>query len=679
MRKSSSAGRKLFSVIMSISLMSAVSAQNTSGLPDFSINLKPEEITAQPRPQDDFYQYANYDWFRNMKRPADHLMYGSFDIVADSVNMQLAEITETAAAAAAAGKASRYEKNIAALYSTISDRDGREKAGLGTLKPYLERIEKCATVQEYVDTMFSICMETGTGIYCGFGIGGDPFENKRYVISLCPPATGTGRQYFENPANAPGIESLKKYYGEMLVLYGRDAGTARTESEQIIGLIRDLALHSMYKYESMNPANNRRLDIDGVEKLYSNVNVREMLEAGKIGPSQGISEWYVNAYDLISYFNTLLTPEHLGLIREATIASMLVLYSGSLSPEYENSSLSFQKSFTGTEAKPQTERDMEMCENLLSDTYGRIYPSRYFSPDMRKEVISYVRKIQEQYKKTLSAVSWMSPATKKKALLKLDKMAVNIGYSENYCRYIDTLSLTSSSEGGCLIDNVLSMQSESQKYFRKLAGKKVDRSILPWTPQTVNAFYNPFDNSINFPAAILQSPFYDKNASEAENLGGVGMVIAHEITHCFDSLGSKYDENGAVRNWWTDEDRNEYTARQKKIADFYTRYHLSDGAYVNGANTLGENIADLGSLGCITAIIGPDSGKLAEAYMSFARLWKEEGTPEFYSAIMEADEHTISAVRVDAVLSSIPEFYTVFDVKEGDAMYVPPEDRVKLW
>jgi len=243
---------------------------------------------------------------------------------------------------------------------------------------------------------------------------------------------------------------------------------------------------------------------------------------------------------------------------------------------------------------------------------------------------------------------------------------------------IDLIRIKSPKQGGTLIGNVLGITKTSLDYSYGLLNKPVDRKIWSELPQTVNAGYYPSDNSINFPAGILQQAFYDHRASRETNLGGVGMVIAHEMTHSFDNNGAQYNEHGAISNWWTENDYKEFEKRQANIIKFYDRYKFGGGMSENGTQTLSENIADLGAMSCLTSIVGDDPAKLREVYANFAVIWRSLLTDEELRGCM-TDVHSVPYVRVDAVLSSTDGFYKAYDLKPGDPMYAAPEERARLW
>jgi putative endopeptidase len=284
----------------------------------------------------------------------------------------------------------------------------------------------------------------------------------------------------------------------------------------------------------------------------------------------------------------------------------------------------------------------------------------------------------------LAGLDWMSEATKQRAILKLDTMTMNVGWPDVWPdSYLDNYSVKSVKDGGSLINSIIDYDIIVNRHQYSLFGTKVDKTAWPddlnFTPQTVNAFYNPYSNSINILAGIMQAPFYDAKASEPANLGGIGFGIAHEITHAFDAAGSEYDEHGTLNNWWTDADRAAFIEKTGAISKYYSRYEAGSLGMVNGELTLTENIADLGAMQCVTAVIGENNTNgIRQCCTNFAVCWRLKAKKNYYQRQF-ANIHSPNPVRTDGVLSSTDAFYTAYDVQPGDGMYVAPEDRVGIW
>ena len=651
--------------------------------PDFMVQV-PYTGNGEPVPaQQDFYLHVNAGWLKNTKLKPYEAISSAFSQADDKVQEQMTELTQKALKHQAAGRATPDEQKVANLYACILDKEGRNKTGLGNLVPVLKRIEAVHDLQGYAETMADICKHNQNvpTLVGNYEITNDPINNDRYVVAIKEPHVSLSREQVENEKNEQLFGFYRDHIRDILHLYGRDQATATKTAQDIFNLQKDLALHSQTIADKADPSkSSSKLNLKEVKKLYTHLDAEKMLNAAGVGPKNGIKEWYVGDKGQIDRVNALYTPQNLPLLKEYGIYALLSAYGNLLTEDYQNATNNFEKLASGTETVEAPERqNLKTNSGLLNQVYGRLYASTYFGEDRKQEVKSYLQLIMDEYRKKLEQLDWMSPATKKKALLKLDKMDINIGYPEAWPEYIEQLQIKAPGEGGSLINNVLSMGELVSSWERDKVGKPVRKDLWEdMMPQTINAGYNPTDNSINFPAGILQAPFYDTKADRETNLGGIGMVIAHEITHCFDNNGAQFDELGRLRNWWTPADYAEFKKRQAGVVSYYNRFMLPDGKHVQGAQTLSENIADLGSLSCLSDIVKDDSQGLRRMYTNFAVIWRSKMT-DAISELMLEDIHSLPYIRVDGVLSSTDAFYKVFDVKPGDAMYVAPELRAKLW
>ncbi len=665
----------------SIAVAMLLSSGSIAAAPkDIDVQLDAEQLTTSPRAQDDFYLHVNYEWMKKTPIPAEETRVEAFSVLDNRARDRLDQITVEAVQHVKAGTANVDEKNIAALYGCIQDYSGREKAGLGKLAAPLQKIEQAATPQEYVETMMDLSQQLSfQGLISGFCVDREPLSNEKYTVWLNIPDTGLGKEYFANPRNADNVGHYQEYIAKMLNLYGRDAQTAEREAADILALQQDLAQHSLGIGELYDPQKSiHPLSLAEVRHLYGSLDTEAMLRRGGILDS--VDHWYVSDPDAVRRSSQLLTKERLPVFKEYAIFKLLHDYSACLPKSYREAASHYKQYKGGAAAEKSLERqEQELDQSMLGLSYGRQYADHYFTDEDQRLVTDYVHRIQVVYRAKLAKIDWLENKTRQKAILKLDEMNLHVGKPEKWQPYIDTFDLKAPSEGGTLIDNVLSLQTQMRAYELELIGKPIDNALW-WgiLPQVVNAYYSSSDNSINFPAGILQAPFYDKAADDSTNLGGMGMLIAHEITHSFDSSGAQYDEKGRLRNWWSWKDWQAYKKRQQAIIRYYDRYRFPDGSHEDGEQTLTENIADLGALSCITTLAGTDREALRRMYTSYARAWSAKMTPAKFRDLL-TDVHSLSVVRVNAVLSSIDEFYDAFDVQPGDRMYLEPQERVKLW
>jgi putative endopeptidase len=346
----------------------------------------------------------------------------------------------------------------------------------------------------------------------------------------------------------------------------------------------------------------------------------------------------------------------------------------------------YSKTLNGVKTqKPQWRRGVELVNGNLGEMVGKLYVEKHFSPEAKKRMLELVGNLLKAYETSIKELDWMGPETKKKALDKISKFTPKIGYPDKWRDY-STLKVSKNDLFG---NQHRSREFEYNRMIDKL-GKPVDRTEWGMTPQTVNAYYNPPMNEIVFPAAILQAPFFDMNAEDAVNYGGIGAVIGHEIGHGFDDQGSTFDGDGVMRNWWTEKDKTEFKKRTNALVAQYSAFKVFPDLNVNGEFTLGENIGDLGGLSiALKAYTASLAGKPApvmdgftgeqRVFIGWAQVWLNKSTEEALRTQVGTDPHSPAKFRVNGVVRNIPEFYTAFNVKPGDSLYLAPEKRVKIW
>ena len=650
---------------------------------EFNVRLFIKDVHARPTVQEDYFLYVNYDWMKTHKIPATKSAYGVTAQAEDVVRERLAAITGRCLKTGAKDGEKSDEARIANLRRCIADTKGREKTGLGELAEPLREIDNVKTIGEYGTLMGRLMRSYGVGsLFGSFGVDVDIFTADCYRASIGRPGMGLGREFYQQQGIEDYLKAYTDYIAGLLELYGRPREAAERSAGAILAYQQDLARHALSKAEMGDPSVAiRELKLDELKKIYGNFDIEAALNAAGIGPANGADRWITSDGKLLEYAAGLCTPDRLQLFKDYAIFSLLDDFASVLPAKYARLQTKYVNFLNGVRKnKPKRKADDELCEELLPFCYGRLYGKLYFSPADKKEVTSYVMLVMNEYRKRLASADWLCEATRKQALKKLDTMVVRVGYPDQngWPPYLDALAVKGPQEDGTLIGNAVSLGRTQLDYSFGLLGKPVDRNLWTAEPQMVNAFYNPSDNSINFPAGYLLPPFYDPKASRETNLGDIGNIIGHEMTHCFDSCGAQYDEHGALRNWWTEEDYREFKKRQAAIVKYYNRYKLADGIYQDGAQTLTENIADLGGLSCIASIVGDDPAKLRAMYESYAVSWRVMINEAEFRLYL-TDEHAIDHVRADATASAEDSFYKAYDVKPGDPMYVAPEERVRIW
>ncbi|MCI2049270.1 MAG: M13 family metallopeptidase [Lachnospiraceae bacterium] len=669
---------------MSLSTMLPVNAAAAK----FHVDLNGDEETTAPRAQDDFYLSQNFDWMKASVIPETKIDIGSLENMSELSAQRLLEITKDCVKNRSQYSKTSDQGKIADFYSQYLDMDSRNKAGYGNLSSILDLVESAQDTASLTKVSAVLLHTYGIPFLVDkISPEEDPLGiSSTYIACDSGPALDFNKIAFLSDSYAEYVNILRDHIRNLLVLYGRDENTASSEADSMIEIEREIWAASQDKTAQKNPsAYYKTYTYDQLKAMHKNIDIDVILQETGMTPENGATTFMVPEAGAVEKADELYTAENLPVLKDYLIYWILDTYSGNLTQAYEDEGLAYYRKLTGTtEDDPADRRASQKVSNLLYSSYGRLYAKQYCSEKARTEVKGYVKKIVAQYRTMLAGLDWMSEATKQRAILKLDTITINVGWPNVWPdSYLDNYSVKSPKEGGSLINNYLDYKIITVRQQYSLFGTKVDKKTWPddrkVVPQNVNAFYDAASNSINILAGVMQAPFYDPDATDATNLGGIGMVVAHEITHAFDAKGSQYDETGRLNNWWTDADRAAFTERTAAISEYFSRYELGSLGMLSGELTLSENIADLGALQCITAIIGENNtDEIRQCYTNYAVCWRTIGRKSYYLSGL-TDEHSPDPVRVDGVLSNLNAFYTAFDVKPGDGMYVAPEDRVGIW
>lgn len=487
------------------------------------------------------------------------------------------------------------------------------------------------------------------------------------------------REYYleKSEKNLEIQKAYKLFLKKMFVLNGYSESTAVAKAENVFNFESKLSLSMLKREETRNPDKiYNPYALSELEKEFPYFNWRVYLRNTGLLKADKI---IITEPEYIKALNKEFKEENINIIKDYMESVILRDSSSLLSREFENASFEYSKVFSGiNEMLPDDERAFNLLNNMLGELLGSIYVKEYFTEDAKNDVILMIKEIITTYETRIRKLSWMSEASKDQAVKKLETMTIKVGYPDKWEDY-SNIQIKNYQDGGSLYSNVKSIGDFKREKALKDLNKKVDKSRWSMTPQTINAYYNPTANEIVFPAAILQSPFYDYNTSKAKNYGGIGAVIGHEITHAFDDEGSKFDEAGNLKDWWTFNDRKNYEKRTEALAKQYSRYKVGDEK-INGKLTLGENIADLGGVSVALEIVKNDNpDNLEEFFEAYAVIWRNQATKERESYLIKIDPHSPGRYRVNGILTNIDEFYGVYNVKKTDKMYIKPDDRIRIW
>lgn len=637
-------------------------------------NDKEDEI----RYQDDYYEYVNSNLLSKINFSATDAHWDWFSELNAYVHNDLDQIIYELKDSTEDYEKGSSEQKIRDMYECVSDMDNRDKTGLGPLEPHLNSIRNANSIEEYIDAMAKLSGEFGfSSIVGGYTIMQDMADSGKYAVYLMYADTLIGKEYVEDEASKVYVDRYFEYVRDMLMEYGMTKAEAEKSSAAIERLLRDICSETLTKEQYYNPnITYNTFTSDELKKLYTNVDIDKMLKTLRI---DGQSKYIIKDVNQAKKINSLLIEENLQDLKDY---STFVL----LNDAAEYSTRNFAKLkedmenylYGITQSWGDEKQWRDLTRDLLPWDFGAKYVEEHFSQQDKEDVEEMIQLIMKEYEDIIMAQEWMSDETKQKAIRKLETMQVKIGYPDIWPASKDMMQVTPISEGGSLLSNLLVSMNVSIEDSLANLGGEVDRSEWNMTPQTINATYDPLNNEVTFPAAILQAPIYNSENSEAGNLGGIGFVIAHEISHAFDSSGSLYDEYGNYNDWWNQDERAEYEKLSESIVEYYNNYEMM-GQPVNGELTLMENIADLGALTCITAIIGDDKEALDDAFGQMAYNWAAMDTESYMKYLLNTDTHSPNKIRVNATLSSCDAFYYTYDIKETDGMYVAPQDRVGIW
>jgi predicted metalloendopeptidase len=677
---------KFKNIVLSVSAAALLTAFVAGG--DYrALNLN--FIDSSVNPGDDFYSFVNGKWMKQTEIPSDRGRWGSFDALGKMADSMALEVLKTAAKSGDFSADSDQGKAIA-LYSSVMDLSNRNKQGVKPLVPYLMEIASLKTKKDISNYMVKYA-PYGGGFFLGFYVGADVKNSNQNVMYSYGPGLGLPDRDYYLKTDEKSVKlqaAYKKFIVDVFKAYNWQ-GNPENIAETIYGMEKYLAENKMSRVEMRDPAKRYNpKSLKEFKKMHKGMDVDGMLKALGVSPDKIIVGDVKNMEAAAKMFKE----------RDVEDLKALLLWSDmrggleNLSQELEQLRFDFYgKTLRGTPAqRPQEERALAVVNGTLGEALGKLYVEKYFPEEAKKVAKQMVDDVIAAYRVRINNLDWMSAETKKKANVKLDKMMVKIGYPDKWEDY-SQLTIKTYAQGGSYFQNMLNAAKWGMAQNMAEFGKPVDKSKWGMSPQTVNAYYNPVNNEIVFPAAILQPPFFDFRNDPAVNFGGIGAVIGHEISHGFDDAGAQFDADGNLKNWWTEQDLKQFKERGKKLAEQYSSYEALPGKYVNGEFTLGENIGDLG--GVASAYDGlmihlkrePVAQKLdgftqpQRFFLSWATIWRSKIRDEELSMRLVTDPHSPGYFRAIGPLQNHPGFYEAFGVKEGHKMYKADQDRVKIW
>ena len=647
------------------------------------------EMDLSVKPGDDFWQYAVGGWLKNNPLDKEHPENGAFTDLEEMNKDRINKVIMMYAEKRDLAQGSDGQK-IGSLYRLYMDSIGRNKMGYEPILPYLKQVRNIKTRQEALQLMYKFDALGFNTAPFGIGLSLNPYNSSEYQMTAGHGGASLPQEYYDNPneqqlATVNAIKALNK---DFLKMVGYNDADAERMMQAEWAIEHKIGIKTLNQVDQRDP--QKTIHIMTWDQLLQDFKGLDWVAyRDALGYPKDIDVINVSELEPLHVVEDVLANTPLEDLKAYMELHVIDAYSGFLSDAFSNRVFEANKAITGVqEQQPRWKRAVRTISGSLGETIGKLYVKEFFPESSKQRVVKLIKDLQQAFEDRLKENTWMSDSTKAKALEKLHTIHINAGYPDKWQdmeKYIDIR------ENENLVENFIRINQEMRKAnLRKHWRQPVDKTEMPCSPQTVNAFYHPLFNSINFPAAILQPPFFDPEADYASNYGAIGVIMGHEMTHGFDDQGCQFDKDGNLANWWTAEDKANYDQRTKVIADWFSEQEALPGLKVNGEKTLGENVSDNGGLNIayrafqnrmkqepLKTIDGftPDQ----RFYLAYARVWASNSTPEYTAMIVNSDVHSPNRFRVMATLPMIDAWYKAFGIKAGDKMFLPKEKRALVW
>ena len=667
-----------------IMLQTACKSDAATSNKTYTSGLYLENMDTSVKPGDNFQMYVNGKWIKETEIPSDKSNYGIFGILNDESQENVKKIIESAAATENEGGSD--EQKVGELYASYMDMDTRNSLGNAPLKSEFDKIEAISSYKELAK-FFAYSMKVGYEVPLGFFIMADLKKPDEHAVYTWQGGLGLPEReyYLSETGKFPNLRiEYEKHIEKMLTL--ADVKNAGAAAKTIMALETTIAKEHMKKEQTRDMMGlYNAVPMDELDKLMPDFAWDDFF--GEMGiPKSKLDFIVVTQLDFTKKVNGIIKNTSLDDWKTYLKWSVVDHAASRLSTDFDTQNFAFYaQTMRGVkEQQPQWRRAVGTVNGYLGEVVGKVYVKEHFPPEAKGRMSDLVDNLLKAYEVSIKDLDWMGEDTKKEALDKLSKFTTKIGYPDEWKSYPAEIKAKD------LFGNL--RRSELAEFDRELAkiGKPVDKKEWGMNPQTINAYYNPPQNEIVFPAAILQPPFFNLEADDAVNYGAIGGVIGHEIGHGFDDQGSTFDGDGVLRDWWTDQDRAEFKKRTGALVEQYNSFKVFDDLNVNGEFTLGENIGDLGGLSiALKAYKMSLNGKEApvidgftgeqRVFLGWAQAWRSKSREEAMRNLVATNTHSPAIFRVNGVVRNIPQFYELFEVKEGDKLYLAPEERVKIW
>ena len=635
------------------------------------------------RPQDNFFQYANGLWMKETKIPADQSGWGSFYTLNDENQKNLKGILEAAAIANAA-KGS-LEQKLGDYYASGMDTTAVEKVGTAPLSLMLAKIDAVKDYKEMMN-LLAVSNAKGEGDLIGLYVGADEKNSTQNIpVFYQTGLTLPEKEYYTktDSASTAARNAMLVYVRKMFTLVGVDSTLATKMAASVLALETEIAKSHRSPVELRNPQKNyNKMSVTELNKLAGNIDWQNFFAKMNVK----VDSINVGQPDYYASLSKLLASQPIEVWKAKVKFDYISSNAGLLTSAFKNANFDFSKGFSGQ--KTDQDRWKKMVNRInggLGELLGQLYVKKYFTEAAKQRMDELVNNLQKAFEIRIKKLDWMSDSTKQRAQIKLNAFLKKIGYPGKWKNY-DDVTIDKSN----YFASAKSVEMHDHLELVNKIGKPVDKTEWGMSPPTVNAYYNPTNNEIVFPAGILQFPFFDVNADDAINYGAIGMVIGHEMTHGFDDQGSQYNDKGNMQNWWGVEDAAKFKAKTGVVVAQYNAFKVLDTLHVNGELTLGENLADIGGL-----TIAYDAFKMTKQgqgtklidgftpeqrfFLGFAQVWRIKDSDENMRVRIATDPHSPEMYRVNGSSMNFAPFYAAFGIKEGDKMFITPTERAKIW
>lgn len=618
--------------------------------------------------KDDFYQAVNKEAFENTVIPEGAVAVGN--IVNDVVTDQIVELVKEIASADQ-DKTSKAGK-IKTLYENYLNKEARNEQGYEPLRPYLDEVDAAESVADLADTR-------AFGQFMKFLNSPDFKDSKHFANYFQCESINTKDVY--DGSNEAGKEILHDYVTTVLKLIGYSEEDAKAAFDEIFAIKKQIAEASLSMTDKLDVSKTYNVyTLDEICDLFQSVDVEKLFEKSGFQTRDKIIVQDVGAMENMA---GLLVDQNLDALKDYAKYSLVDKYVEYMSDDFSQAKAAYSAAQSGAVGSVADETQAAMIvNNELASYVGELYAEKYVDEQAKADITKMIEDMIGIYRERITNLGWMSDETKEKAIKKLDTMAIKVGAPDKVSESpLDSKELRSYEDGGSLVENLMMIEDASDEEMPDYEGTEVDRTLWLMSPQTVNCQYNPILNDVTVYAGYLQATgAYKEDASYEQNLGALGTVIGHEISHAFDINGSQYDENGNAVNWWTEEDAAAFAGLCQDVINFYDGQEGAPGIAINGMQTLTENTADLGGLSVVLELASrTEDFNYEEMFESWASMWMNVYYRGILEQLVAADTHALDSVRINRTLQACDKFYETYGITENDGMWVAPEDRVSIW